>query len=62
MAPSFMGEVQTPAGPVHSLMAAGCSGDSSGVSHISQLGVVPPVLKPAVTPPPKVNRSQFIAH
>lgn len=59
----LMGEVQTPAGPMHSLVAASCSSDSSGVSHISQLRVVPPVLKPAETPlPPKVNRSQFIVH
>lgn len=58
--PSFMREARTPAGSLYLLAAVGCSSDGSGV--ISQLRVVPPVLKPAETPPPQVNRSQFIAH
>lgn len=36
---------------MRSLVAAGCSSRSSGVSHISQLRVVPPALEPAETPP-----------
>lgn len=50
---SFMGKAQTPADPMHPLVAAGCSSDSSSISHISQLRVVPPVLKPTETPLPK---------
>lgn len=58
--PSSMREAQTPAGCMYLLVAVGCSSDGSGV--ISQLRVVPPVLKPAETPPSQVDRSQFIAH
>lgn len=48
--PSFMREARTPAGSLYLLAAVGCSSDGSGV--ISQLRVIPPVLKPAETPPP----------
>lgn len=51
--PSFMGEAQTPAGPMHLLAVAGSSSNGSGVSHISQLRDVPPPLKPSETPLPK---------
>lgn len=47
---SFTGEAQSPAGPTHSLVTVGCSSSASGISHVSQLRVVPPVLKPAETP------------
>lgn len=61
---SFMREARTPAGSLYLLAAVGCSSDGSGV--ISQLRVIPPVLKPSETLPPpaphQVNRSQFIAH
>lgn len=47
---SFMREARTPAGSLYLLAAVGCSSDGSGV--ISQLRVIPPVLKPSETLPP----------
>lgn len=44
---SSSGEART---QLHVLAAAGCSSHGSGVSHISQLGAVPLVLKPDETP------------